>query len=230
MQRIVDTKFYLFHQNNSGGYYISNDVVAEFLLVEAASMKAAHKRAAEIVEGHNTYCNCCGERWPIGLDFDEERLQCIYVNTEFDTVELAVAYIRDNYGVNTWKSLVSLVCHYFDGVIEKITNVNAAKPIEVKMTVRITTSNKPEAEPIVATAKAALVSTEDSIVDLKDSLEQVVLSTIKAYGQASGGYYVEIEFEQDGEYIDGEDPEVCYCDLEKSLVIWGCNAWTANTK
>lgn len=63
--------FYTFCQNNSGGYTIENDDVAEFVIIEANSDKEAINKIKKITKNYMKYCPCCGERW----DFSLEELQ-----------------------------------------------------------------------------------------------------------------------------------------------------------
>lgn len=60
--------FYNFHQNNSGGFFIENDHVSQYVIVEANDPNHAN----EIAEGIGIYfngvrdgrdCECCGSRW-----------------------------------------------------------------------------------------------------------------------------------------------------------------------
>lgn len=57
-----------FSQNNSGGYFITNDVVAEEVFIQAASAKEARARAQDLFEAYSDFCECCGERWYIDVE------------------------------------------------------------------------------------------------------------------------------------------------------------------
>lgn len=59
----VETKFYTEGQNNSGGYFIDNEDVGHYVIIEAENAEQAEKKLNEIVEGYSEYCDCCGERW-----------------------------------------------------------------------------------------------------------------------------------------------------------------------
>lgn len=68
MERIVNTKFYTFSQNNSGGYFVENNEngVAEYVVIEAINAKDAWGKLESIGDKVNdmfNYCPCCGERW-----------------------------------------------------------------------------------------------------------------------------------------------------------------------
>lgn len=63
MERTVNTKFFTFYQNNSGGYFIVNDDVAAHLVIEAQNAQEAINKMCKITENYSWYCSCCGERW-----------------------------------------------------------------------------------------------------------------------------------------------------------------------
>lgn len=62
--------FYTFGQNNSGGYFIKNEYVDEYVIIEAENAQAAIEKADRIFENYSDYCPCCGERW--NTDFMDE--------------------------------------------------------------------------------------------------------------------------------------------------------------
>lgn len=55
--------FITFRQNNSGGYYIENDDVAAYVIVEGNNVKEILDKANKIFKDYREYCPCCGERW-----------------------------------------------------------------------------------------------------------------------------------------------------------------------
>lgn len=69
-----ESKFYTYHQNNSGGYAIEDKEigVGVFIIIEAHNFETANfilsliARSADEIHGegwfHN-YCTCCGKRW-----------------------------------------------------------------------------------------------------------------------------------------------------------------------
>lgn len=63
--------FYTLVQNNSGGYFIVNDDVSEFVIIEANSAIEARRRAEEITKNYMNYCPCCGERWDYDIEIDD---------------------------------------------------------------------------------------------------------------------------------------------------------------
>ena len=55
--------FYLFNQNNSGGYLYQNEDVDYDVIMEANSKNEAFNKLYELDSGINDWCECCGERW-----------------------------------------------------------------------------------------------------------------------------------------------------------------------
>ena len=55
--------FYVYRQNNSGGYLIENDDVKSYVIVEANSKREAQLKMEEIIVEYKDFCACCGERW-----------------------------------------------------------------------------------------------------------------------------------------------------------------------
>ena len=79
-------KFYTFHQNNSGGSFIKNDKLDEFVVIEANDYKHANERATEIglyFSGVRAGidCDCCGDRWAEQYDEDGTESPEIYGET-----------------------------------------------------------------------------------------------------------------------------------------------------
>lgn len=98
----VQTKFFHFRQNNSGGYFIENDDVAQNLIVEAVNAKDAELKMLDITASHSKYCSCCGKRWSSWID-DED-------GTNEPTV----------FGEKLDESCGSTIIYFFDGKREKI--------------------------------------------------------------------------------------------------------------
>ena len=76
--------WYLFDQNNSGGYFEVNDKVCHRLFIEAESFDEAVEKAEELgcywhgVED-GIDCPCCGDRWN---KWDDEPIDLEKYNTE----------------------------------------------------------------------------------------------------------------------------------------------------
>jgi hypothetical protein len=75
--------FYTFNQNNSGGSFIKNDTVCEYVIIEADSAGEAN----DIAEDKGIYfngcdkdidCPCCGDRWYAAWNGDETSEPLIY--------------------------------------------------------------------------------------------------------------------------------------------------------
>ncbi len=79
----IDTKFYLFNQNNSGGSFHVNDRVCHYVIIEATSASDANRKAMDIGIYFNGVqydrdCSCCGDRWYSVNDRDAEEEPLIY--------------------------------------------------------------------------------------------------------------------------------------------------------
>lgn len=79
----LETKFYVFHQNNTGGRFIidKENGIGEYVFVEATSLKDAVNKAEDIGIyfdgcGSGLDCSCCGDRWypPYGDGAENIRL------------------------------------------------------------------------------------------------------------------------------------------------------------
>lgn len=60
------TYFYVFMQNNSGGYFVTDENIASEIVIEAIDENQAAKRLIEIVgqkPEYTEFCPCCGQRW-----------------------------------------------------------------------------------------------------------------------------------------------------------------------
>ena len=55
--------FVTFAQNNSGGYFIQNEDVDVFVIIEGDSLRDILDRANDIFRDYSEYCRCCGKRW-----------------------------------------------------------------------------------------------------------------------------------------------------------------------
>ncbi|HEM5171823.1 TPA: hypothetical protein U1307_001409, partial [Streptococcus suis] len=62
----AQTYFYVFDQNNSGGYFVIDENVTSEIIIEATEEAKALERLEEILSQkpeYMEYCSCCGERW-----------------------------------------------------------------------------------------------------------------------------------------------------------------------
>jgi hypothetical protein len=63
--RTVNTKFFTFNQNNSGGRFHEDDRVCHYVIIEATNADDANRRAEQVglyFDGRGD-CSCCGNRW-----------------------------------------------------------------------------------------------------------------------------------------------------------------------
>lgn len=63
MKRTVQTNFYEFDQNNSGGYFDVDENVCHRVIIEAIDEKHAISLFEPMIENQSPSCPCCGERW-----------------------------------------------------------------------------------------------------------------------------------------------------------------------
>ena len=66
--------FVTFRQNNIGGYFIEDDNVGAYVIIEGNDLKEILDKASNIFEDYREYCTCCGERWDDDLK-DENDLK-----------------------------------------------------------------------------------------------------------------------------------------------------------
>ena len=97
--------FYLYFQNNSGGYYVTNAEfgIGEFIIIEANSENDADDKLFDITSNKDefvSYCECCGFRW----SYDCEDSSSDWRNF------LSRSFVRSSEGY----------VHYLNGSIESI--------------------------------------------------------------------------------------------------------------
>lgn len=110
MKREVETKFFHFNQNNSGGYFIKNAEhgIDHHVVIEAVSAEDAWSRLSrfdEKIDGFFDFCQCCGMRWDECDEDEGSNVPCIY-STPIEK------YSDD------WFSEYAYV-HYFDGTVKQ---------------------------------------------------------------------------------------------------------------
>ena len=69
--------FYVYRQNNSGGYFVEDENVSIHVIVEADTEEQANEKFDEILDGdsqYTTYCPCCGQRWG-GIDETYQKVE-----------------------------------------------------------------------------------------------------------------------------------------------------------
>jgi hypothetical protein len=101
--------FYTFIQNNSGGDFVINDDVAQYVIIEADNANQANEIALKVgiyFDGTcgGPDCPCCGDRWSSVSERDTSESPSIYgdnpTNDEFWTSKyhkekLAIIYYKD---------------------------------------------------------------------------------------------------------------------------------------
>lgn len=68
----VRLRWWTADQNNSGGYYIENQDVAAYVLVQARSVQEAQSRIKPVLSRYFEFCYCCGQRWSTDDWTDED--------------------------------------------------------------------------------------------------------------------------------------------------------------
>ena len=114
MKREINTRFYTFIQNNSGGYFIKDDNFAEVVNIEEISMVSAwDKLIKKLGANEHCSCSCCGERWSYPWEDEDEFPYEPKIN------ELSAEdYIKKQKISNYF--IYDCVIHYYDGTKEKI--------------------------------------------------------------------------------------------------------------
>ena len=104
-------QWYTVRQNNSGGYFIQNEVVDTYVSVQALSEEDALNKLLKVVEDHMEYCECCGERWYL-YRFDEDDIgeTPTYYGEPLDS------------GISDELFGGACIMHWQDGTVTKIGN------------------------------------------------------------------------------------------------------------
>ena len=98
--------FYTYGQNNSGGYFMQDDNVDQYICVEANSPSEADAIVTEIVEDYHERCECCGPRWYIDAsERDGQEVPSLY--------RQPITEREAGYGQDT------VIIYYANGVREK---------------------------------------------------------------------------------------------------------------
>lgn len=102
----VPLKWFHYRQNNSGGYFIINNTVAEDVYIQAPSAAEAEERAEAIFAEYSEYCECCGRRWSTGYMHDDDGtdVPCLYGTP---ITEEEATYFREQARL-----------HHYDGRVE----------------------------------------------------------------------------------------------------------------
>jgi hypothetical protein len=113
MERTLNTKFYTFNQNNSGGSFVTsdNEGLSEYVIIEATDANHANERAERIGLYFNGCddgrdCYCCGDRW--------------YTVSENDGTDEPTIYGEPIAIVKKGMFRKELFVHYIDGTFKKV--------------------------------------------------------------------------------------------------------------
>lgn len=104
--KVIGLRWWHFNQNNSGGYFIDNDIVSHDVFIQANNANEARDKAEVIFEPFSEYCQCCGERWYVYCREDEG-------------TELPSAYGEPVNQISAGLFRKTYVLHHFDGRVEK---------------------------------------------------------------------------------------------------------------
>lgn len=108
----IESKFYTYNQNNSGGTFTNNDNVCEYVIIEAKSAEHSNN----IAEGVGIYfdgcsdgidCSCCGDRWYKQYDDEDGTDRPMIYGTPVH--EMTKGVFRDE-----------CIIHYLDGRKETV--------------------------------------------------------------------------------------------------------------
>ena len=106
--KIEGALWYEFDQNNSGGYYEQDDLVAAVVYVQAMNARQANEIFDELSSHARDFCDCCGERWSYvdhSDGFEEPTRYGVPLSKELPNL-----YGRDSY----------LLCHGLNGRTLKV--------------------------------------------------------------------------------------------------------------
>jgi hypothetical protein len=106
----VVLKWYHFSQNNSGGYFIVDDEVANDVFIQERNVQAAVSKAEDLFADRSQFCDCCGQRWSTS-----------YID-ESDGHPVPMIYGEPYTPGGMFRDEARL--HYFDGRIEKVNKDN----------------------------------------------------------------------------------------------------------
>lgn len=65
MKKQLESKFYEFNQNNSGGSFDVDENICHRVVIEAFNQEEAISKIKPMIENQSESCPCCGDRWSI---------------------------------------------------------------------------------------------------------------------------------------------------------------------
>lgn len=99
----------LFTRTTVDGYYIQNDEVDAYVMIQAPSKKEFERIAERVTSEHSEYCECCGERWSIYYVDEGTEVPSIY-ETPVYVYDKRSAYCKDG----------AAILHHYDGKVERV--------------------------------------------------------------------------------------------------------------
>lgn len=111
--KLTSLKWFPYSQNNSGGKFVNNDSVSEFVLIQAKNADKANTRMERITEPFGDFCFCCGQRWYIDCVDDDGAIEPKLWGKPLNKQQL---FDLDN----------NIVLHHFDGRITKTKGSNTS--------------------------------------------------------------------------------------------------------
>jgi len=115
------TYFYVYPQNNSGGFHLKNekDGIGEILLIEAINAKIANSIMERIVRQYNEYCPCCGERWE-EINSLKQETDLIIDDQYGDKYSSIEKFCESNYCKKSLFGIPTIYIHYSDSNIDRL--------------------------------------------------------------------------------------------------------------
>lgn len=118
-------KFYLYIQNNSGGFFVYDNYISPYVAIEKESDTEANKFAEKIgIYFDGVYkgedCECCGDRWIKANEKDPNNPNTLIFENINDLKDYVTNKEKNN--LKKWKSFKDtpiLFIYYDDGKKEK---------------------------------------------------------------------------------------------------------------
>lgn len=91
------------------GYFIENDEVGVYVLIEAPTEDYAARRLNEITEDHSEWCECCGERWSPS-----------YPDGPYDSPQIDKHSVYEYDSTQWWSRQGCAILYFHNGRVEKV--------------------------------------------------------------------------------------------------------------
>ena len=111
----IETKLYLYKQNNSGGYFVQDDNVDIWIAIEARNEDEASERCIEATQQYFS-CDCCGERF--SHYYAHETIDAGSIENVIDVIKMRISFMRQELGERIFNSMYKNPCvivHLFNG-------------------------------------------------------------------------------------------------------------------